>query len=85
VLQDLNFGGRPHYPYRHPIIQRVINITWFQNKDDDGIVFHEYFAPIPFEVIALVLTVVRMESTRLTLDADGLYSSSDRVLHRRVV
>jgi hypothetical protein len=58
VYGDLNFGGRPHYPYRHPIIQRVINITWFQNKDDDGIVFHEYFAPIPFEVIALVLTVI---------------------------
>ncbi len=32
---------------------------WFQNKEDIGIVFYEYFAPIPFEAIALVLTVVR--------------------------
>lgn len=31
--------------------------------DDDGIVFHEYFTPIPFEVIALALTVVRIEAT----------------------
>ena len=63
-LQVPNFGGRPHYPYRHPIIQEVINIMWFRNKDDDGIVFREYFVPIPIEVIGLVLTVVRIESTR---------------------
>jgi hypothetical protein len=58
IYQEPNIGGPPHYPYRHPIIQRVINLTWFEDKEDDGIVFHEYFAPIPFEVIALVLTVV---------------------------
>jgi len=58
---------------------------WFQNKDDIGIIFHEYFAPIPFEAIALVLTVVRSNFRALTLDIDGLYTlSSDRVLHRRV-
>ena len=63
VLQDNLGSGRLRYPYRHPIIQKVINITWFQNKDDDGIVFHDYFTPIPIEVIAIVLTVVRMEAT----------------------
>jgi len=50
--------GPPHGLYRHPIIQKVVNITWFQNKDDVGIIFHQYFAPIPFEAIALVLTVI---------------------------
>ena len=45
---------------------------WLQNKDDIGILFHEYFSSIPFAAIAL--------------DFDGLYTlSSDRVLHRRVV
>jgi len=58
VYREPNFGRRPHYPYRHPIIQKVINITWFQDKDDDGIVFHEYFSPIPIEVIAIALTVI---------------------------
>ena len=83
-LQDLNFGGSPQYPYRHPIIQTVINLTWFQNKDDVGIAFYDYFEPIPIEAITVALTVVRVEATRPypRLDADGLYSlSSDRVLH----
>jgi hypothetical protein len=83
--QDFNSGGRPRYPYRHPIIQKVVNITWFQNEDDIGVIFHDYFAPIPFEAIALVLTVVRSKLRALILDCDGLYTlSSDRELHRRV-
>ncbi|KAI0265923.1 hypothetical protein BC834DRAFT_158132 [Gloeopeniophorella convolvens] len=48
--------GRPHWPYRHPIIQKAVNITWFRNKDDDGVVYHEYFSPVPSQAIALVLT-----------------------------
>ncbi|KAI0296113.1 hypothetical protein B0F90DRAFT_1114424 [Multifurca ochricompacta] len=58
IYGDPNFGGEPHHPYRHPIIQKAINITWFQNKDDNGITFHEYFSPMPVAVIALVLTVI---------------------------
>jgi hypothetical protein len=59
IYQDPNFGGTPRYPYRHPIIQTVINLTWFVDKEDDGIVFHEYFAPmIPIELIAFTLTVI---------------------------
>jgi len=59
VYRELNIGtGNPHHPYRHPIIQRVINITWFKNKDDDGILFYDYFSPIPIEVITLALTVI---------------------------
>ncbi|KAH9954064.1 hypothetical protein BC827DRAFT_80429 [Russula dissimulans] len=58
IYNDPNFGGTPHHPYRHPIIQKAINITWFQNKNSDGIVLHEYFNPMPIQVIALALTVV---------------------------
>jgi len=58
IYREPNVGGIPHHPYRHPIIQKAINITWFQNKDSDGIVFHEYFTPIPIQAIALVLTVI---------------------------
>ena len=59
---------------------------WFQNKDDIGIIFHEYFEPISFEAIALVLTVVRSKLRAFKLDFDELHTpSSDRVLYRRVV
>ncbi|KAH9984994.1 hypothetical protein BJV77DRAFT_141797 [Russula vinacea] len=58
IYRESNFGGRPNYAYRHPIIQRVINLTWFQNKEDDGIIFYEYFAPIQIETIALALTAI---------------------------
>jgi len=36
-------------------------MVWFQSKDGDGIVFHEYFTVIPIEAIALVLTVVKID------------------------
>ncbi|KAI0248446.1 hypothetical protein BJV78DRAFT_1131491, partial [Lactifluus subvellereus] len=44
--------------YRHPIIQKAINITWFGDQDADGIVFHEYFSTMPVPAIALVLMVI---------------------------
>jgi Domain of unknown function (DUF6532) len=59
-VQETNIGGTPHHPYRHPIIQNAVNMTWFQDNDGDGIVFPEYFRPIPIQAIALVLTVVRI-------------------------
>jgi hypothetical protein len=58
-VQEPNVDGTPRHPYRHPVIQKAINITWFQDKDSDGIVFHEHFTPMPMQVIALTLTVVR--------------------------
>jgi hypothetical protein len=54
----------PLHKYRHPIIQKVINITWFRSEQDAGIVFREYFAPISIELIGLALTVVRIKGTR---------------------
>jgi len=62
--QDLKFGERPRHPYQHPIFQKIVNITWFQNKDDIGIVFDEYFATISFAAIALAATVVSIEASR---------------------
>lgn len=62
--QDFNFGDLPRHPYRHPIIQKIINITWFKNQDDIGVVFHEFFNPIPFRIIALAATVVRIRASR---------------------
>jgi hypothetical protein len=57
-MQEPNIGGTCQYPYRHPIIQKAINLMWFQSKDGDGIVFHEHFATIPIQAISLALTVV---------------------------
>ncbi|KAG2360043.1 hypothetical protein BDR07DRAFT_1261104, partial [Suillus spraguei] len=34
------------------------NIMWFANRNDEGIIYHKYFNPIPTEVIALVLTAM---------------------------
>ena len=46
-------------PYRNRIIQQAINIVWFNDRASDGVVFPNYFNPMPYEAIALVLTVVR--------------------------
>ena len=53
-------SGNPLHQYRHPIIQKAINILWFKNKDDDGMIFLEHFSPIPIPAVALVLTLVGM-------------------------
>ena len=45
--------------YQHPIIQKAVNVMWFQNKRDEGIHFTDMFKPIPIAAIALVLTAVR--------------------------
>jgi len=58
VYREHNPDGTRHHPYRHPALQRVINITWFQRKDDDGVVFHEHFSPLSVPAIAFILTVI---------------------------
>jgi len=42
------------------LLQLGIIVMWFANRHDEGIVYHEYFNPIPIEVIALVLTTVSL-------------------------
>ena len=61
-VQEANIGGTRQHPYQHPIIQKAINLIWFESKDGDGIVFFELFIPIPIQAIALALTVVRIEA-----------------------
>jgi len=62
LLKHMNFvypeprTGRD--PYRHPIIQRAIDTTWFRDKDDIGVVDHEHFSPMPITIIALTLMVI---------------------------
>jgi hypothetical protein len=62
-IQEPNIGGTPQHQFRHPIIQKAINIMWFQDKDGDGIVFHEYLTSFSLQAIALVFTVVKIKST----------------------
>jgi hypothetical protein len=78
-MQEFSPGETPHHPYRHPVLQKAINLTWFRNKDDDGVVFHEYFSPLSVPAIAFILTVVRVVYVRWPTAFDML---SDRVLHR---
>jgi len=58
IYREPNFGGISHHPYRHTALQKVINITWFQSKDDAGIVFHDRFSPLSIPAIAFILTVI---------------------------
>ncbi|KAI0294526.1 hypothetical protein BC826DRAFT_1104596 [Russula brevipes] len=65
LLRNMNFvypeprdGGKRHRPYRHSILQRAINVTWFRTRDDVGVVNHEHFSPMPVSIIAITLTVV---------------------------
>jgi hypothetical protein len=44
--------------YKTELLQEGINIMWFTNRDDEGIIYHKYFNLIPTEVIALVLTAM---------------------------
>ena len=57
-------NGENGLPYRHPIIQQAINVIWFGERRSEGIMFPNEFYPIPYEAIALILTVVRISEGR---------------------
>jgi Domain of unknown function (DUF6532) len=42
--------------YETDLLQKAINIMWFTDAKDEGIVFGHYFNPIPLQTIALVFT-----------------------------
>jgi len=73
IYREPNIHGT-RYPYQHPIIQNAINMMWFQSNDGDGIVFHDHFAPIPIQAIALALTVIECCINEWT---NGTYRVSD--------
>ncbi|KAH8981726.1 hypothetical protein EDB92DRAFT_1952876 [Lactarius akahatsu] len=52
---DLN---PPWYPYQHIVIEKAIKTTWFRKRVDDGVVFREYFSPLPVPAIAFALTLI---------------------------
>ncbi|KDQ60022.1 hypothetical protein JAAARDRAFT_711578 [Jaapia argillacea MUCL 33604] len=44
--------------YKHEIIVKLVNNVWFANRHDEGVVYHQYFHPLPAPAIALLLTVI---------------------------
>lgn len=51
--------GENGLPCQHPTIQQAINAIWFNNRRCEGVMFPHEFCPMPYEAMALVLTVVR--------------------------
>ncbi|KAH9035131.1 hypothetical protein EDB83DRAFT_2525086 [Lactarius deliciosus] len=58
IYREPDSGGIPRHPYRHPGLQKAINITWFQDKEADGVTYHEHFSPVSIPAIAFILAVV---------------------------
>ena len=60
LCKDLLLNGdKPwKWMYNHPIIQKAIDVMWFQNKCNEGVVLTDMFKPIPIPAIAFVLTAV---------------------------
>ncbi|KAF8122192.1 hypothetical protein EV363DRAFT_1183461 [Boletus edulis] len=48
--------------YENKIIQKAINISFYKNKRDEGVLYPEYFQPFPMAGVALILTVVSVEA-----------------------
>ncbi|KAG1867723.1 hypothetical protein F4604DRAFT_1927517 [Suillus subluteus] len=44
--------------YKMELLQLGVNVMWFANRHDKGIIYHKYFNPMPIEVITLVLTTI---------------------------
>jgi hypothetical protein len=62
ITQEPNPDGVFHHPYRHPAIQKAINITWFRTVIDVGFDFKKHFSPLPVPAIAYILAAVRAVS-----------------------
>ncbi|KAG2128348.1 uncharacterized protein EDB93DRAFT_1052400, partial [Suillus bovinus] len=44
--------------YKTELLQDSINVMWFANRSDEGIVYNQFFNPMPIKLIALMLTTV---------------------------
>jgi hypothetical protein len=40
------------------VISEVLHMVWFDGKTSQGVVFEKLFNPIPFETLALIMTVI---------------------------
>ncbi|KAH9165355.1 hypothetical protein EDB89DRAFT_2076903 [Lactarius sanguifluus] len=58
IHREPNPGGSPRHPYRHPVLQKAVNITWFRDKEADGVTYHKHFSPVSIPTIAFILAVV---------------------------
>ncbi|KAG1879069.1 hypothetical protein F4604DRAFT_1923219 [Suillus subluteus] len=45
--------------YKTELLQEGINLMWFTNQNDKGIIYHKYFNPVPVRAIALMLTAIK--------------------------
>ncbi|GBE88898.1 hypothetical protein SCP_1403060 [Sparassis crispa] len=43
---------------QNKIITDVIQAEWFRSKTDVGVIFEDRFCPIPFELLALLMTLI---------------------------
>lgn len=44
--------------YHNKNIQKIVNTMWFAKKQDEGVIYYEYFKPFHVVTLALVLTGV---------------------------
>ncbi|KAG2111753.1 hypothetical protein DEU56DRAFT_985303 [Suillus clintonianus] len=44
--------------YKTELLQDGINVMWFANRNDEGIVYNQFFNPMPIKLIALMLTTI---------------------------
>ncbi|KAI0287420.1 hypothetical protein BC826DRAFT_917178, partial [Russula brevipes] len=63
LKEDLNFTYKGNVLerkglYQNPILQKAINVIWFANRIDEGVLYSKFFRPIPLPTIALVLTAI---------------------------
>ena len=45
--------------YQAKIVQKVVNVMWFRNKQDEGVIHEANFNPLSIQALALTLTAVR--------------------------
>ena len=60
ILSDSE--GKQKKIYNHPIIQKAVNIMWFKNKRDEGIIYSDLFDPVSVHSITLILTAVSISN-----------------------
>ncbi|KAG2157670.1 uncharacterized protein EDB93DRAFT_1078303 [Suillus bovinus] len=44
--------------YKTELLQDGINVMWFANRSDEGIVYNQFFNPMPIKLIVLMLTTI---------------------------
>ncbi|KAG2354757.1 hypothetical protein BDR07DRAFT_1382006 [Suillus spraguei] len=62
--------------YKMELLQLGINIMWFTNQHDEGVIHHKYLNPMPIKVIALVLTTIECCIDKWLQGVDTLTISS---------